>query len=255
MEHQTIIAYGNRFRHQDFDYDWLHHHELAHEWWGNLVTCRDWKDMWIHEGFGTYMQALYIERKNGPEDYRREMASKRRGINGGRAIAPRETQDSKQIYFGVGGVKDNDIYFKGSWVLHTLRWLIGDEAFFTALRRMCYPDPELEQVTDGSQVRFVDTEDFRAVAEQASGRDLGWFFELYLRRPEMPELVVRRDGSTLELEWKVPEGLEFPMPVPVKLGRKIERVELPGGTVTLHGIPRDVEVDPEERILKAGRRR
>jgi len=91
MEHQTVIAYGNAFREGDPPgYDWLHHHELSHEWWGNLVTCRDWKDMWIHEGIGTYMQALYLESRKGRGAYRAFMARNSRHLNR-RAVASRSS--------------------------------------------------------------------------------------------------------------------------------------------------------------------
>lgn len=251
MEHQTIIAYGNRFRKGDPPYDWLHHHELAHEWWGNLVTNRDWKDMWIHEGIGTYMQALYLEERFGAEAYRAEMAAKRFGMNNRRAVAPRESQDSKQIYFAPDGSHDNDIYNKGSWIMHTLRWVLGDEVFFRALRRMAYPDPRDEGVTDGSQVRYSDTEDIRAIAEAQAGEDLGWFFELYLRQPTLPALEWRIDDDTLHLRWVVPEGLAFPMPVPLRLGDRMVRVLMPGGRAAVPLGGQDVEIDPEERVLKA----
>ena len=115
------------------------------------------------------------------------MEINRRKIVNSRAVAPRDTRDSKQIYFDQqSGKKDSDIYFKGSWVLHTLRWHLGDAKFFKALRRVTYPKPELEKVTDGSQVRLVDTEDIRAIIEESAGVDLAWFFELYLRQPELP---------------------------------------------------------------------
>lgn len=251
MEHQTIIAYGNRFRQGDPDYDWLHHHELAHEWWGNLVTNRDWKDMWIHEGIGTYMQPLYLERRFGEQAYLDKMAADRRGLNNRRAVAPRESQDSQQIYFGPDGSHDNDIYNKGSWIMHTLRWLMGDEAFFVALRRMAYPDPRNEKVTDGSQVRFTDTEEIRAIAESQAGEDLGWFFEVYLRQPELPVLDTRIEDDTLYLSWSVPEGLTFPMPVPVKLGDRMVRVLMPGGSAEVPLAGQSVEIDPQDRVLKA----
>lgn len=251
MEHQTIIAYGAKFRpDRTFHYDWLHHHELSHEWWANLVTARDWKDMWLHEGFGTYMQSLYIEREQGPEAYRKIMATQRRHLSNRRPIAPRRTRNTKQIYFADDGGYDNDIYDKGSWVLHTLRWTIGDEAFFTALRRMAYPDPALEKVTDGSQCRFVDTEDFVAIAEAAAGEELDWFFEVYVRQPKLPRLETERLGDELVLKWKSPLEQPFPMPVPVRIGERIVRVEMPGGEARVHVGTADVEVDPENRLLR-----
>ncbi|HLU38676.1 MAG TPA: M1 family aminopeptidase, partial [Planctomycetota bacterium] len=252
-EHQTIIAYGNRFRKREFAYDWLHHHELSHEWWGNLVTCRDWKDMWIHEGIGTYMQALYIESRRGRQQYLTQIGRWRRTLANQRAIAPRETQDSRQIYFGAGG--SNDIYYKGACVMHTLRWLLGDEAFFVGLRRLAYPDPELEKVTDGSCVRFEDTDGVQRILEAHSGRELGWFFAVYVRQPALPHLVTERTGTGLALRWEVPGDLPFPMPVPVVVGDRTHRVEIVDG----HGfVPlepgAEAQVDPEGWVLRATRR-
>ncbi len=250
MEHQTIIAYGNKFSGGPFGYDWLHHHELSHEWWANLVTCRDWKDVWLHEGFGTYMQALYTERERGPDGLTAHMRQIGRGLRNARAVAPRTARDARQIGFGGGASSDNDVYNKGAWVLHTLRWLMGDEPFLRALRRMAYPDPELEQVTDGSQVRFADTEDFRALAEEIHGAELGWFFELYLRQPELPRLVAEKVGRELRLRWETPIEVDFPLPVPVKAGGRIHRVPMPGGEGRLALRTSQYELDPELWLLR-----
>jgi len=254
MEHQTIIAYGNGYRLSRDGYDWLHHHEMAHEWWANLVTCRDWKDMWIHEGIGTYMQALYMEKLRGRRGYLREMNSKRRMSNRG-PVAPRKSRDTHQIYFTLSG---NDIYNKGSWIMHTMRWLMGDEKFFVVLRRMAYPNPELEKVTDGSCVRLTDTEEIRAIAEKHYGKDLGWFFEVYLRQPRLPELITKQENGKLLLEWKLPAnlGVKFPMPVEVEVNDKRIRVEMPDGKGSLDvSADADVRIDPDRLILKEERRR
>ncbi|GAB4163352.1 MAG: M1 family metallopeptidase [Planctomycetota bacterium] len=223
MEHQTIIAYGNGFREGSKDYDWLHNHELAHEWWGNLVTCRDWKDMWIHEGFGTYMQPLYLERHSGKEAYRREM-QRAKTLNRV-PVAPREHKNSQEIHFGGGG--GNDIYFKGSWILHTLRWHMGDEKFFRCFRRFCYPTEESEKLTDGSQVRLVDTEDFVRLSSEIAGEDLAWFFEVYVRQPHLPRLEATEEAGSLHLAWKTPRSLPFPLPVPVRIGTDLRRIDMP----------------------------
>ncbi len=257
MEHQTIIAYGNKYKGNPWGRDWgfdlLHHHELAHEWWANLVTARDWKDFWIHESFATYSQALYVEKLHGQEAYFEQMASLRPQILNRAAIAPRESRSTQQMYFDQRGLAPGiDIYHKGAWVLHTLRYLVGDEAMFRALRRMAYPDPELEQRTDGSACRFTDTEEILSIAEKTTGRKLDWFFELYLRQPALPELLHERNGTRLELLWKTPSDLPFSMPVPVHIDGEPQRVEMPGGRATLD-VPAgaEVEIDPDGWLLKA----
>ncbi len=249
MEHQTIVAYGNRYRGNpwgpDQGFDFLHNHEFAHEWWANLVTARNWNDFWIHEGFGTYGQALYTEHLNGAEQYRAEMAVKRRAVRNRYAVAPREPRTTT----GMNPV-GNDAYYKGSWILHTLRWLVGDEDFFRALRRMAYPDPELEKTTDGRACRFATTEEIVEIAEEHTGRELDWFFELYLRQPKLPLLRHDVKRGTLHLSWETPAGLSFPMPVPVRIGDEIVRVEMPEGrgAVPLDG--KQHEVDPHRWILR-----
>lgn len=264
MEHQTIIAYGNRYKGniwgpKKFAFDSLHHHELAHEWWGNLVTARSWEDMWLHEGFGTYSQALYVERLYGAEGYREQMAYYASGLANKGPVAPRRTMNSREVYFGhEGDSPGGDIYNKGACVLHTLRFLLGDEPFFRVLRRMAYPDPALERSTDGSACRFSTTDELLAIAERESGRELDWFFELYLRQPALPELRHEVVEGELRLSWQTPAGLSFPMPVPVRLGGETHLVQMTGGTgapgssgsLALEG--REFDLDPEAWILRQG---
>ena len=248
MEHQTIIAYGNEFESGEYEgYDWLLHHETSHEWWGNLVTCRDWNDLWLHEGFGTYMQALWLERTFGADAYRREMAGNRRDMANAEPLAPREPMTMSAIY-------DNDVYNKGAWLLHTLRWLLGDERFFVVLRRMAYPTEALERVTDGSQVRFADTDEFARLAGEHAGQDLAWFFEVYARRASLPRLEARRQGNEVTLRWKVEGDLPFPLPVPVQVGDRIVRVEMPGGEGSVRvDEGQRYAIDPERRLLRDDR--
>ncbi len=243
MEHQTMLAYGNGFN--DEQYDWLHNHELAHEWWANLVTCRDWKDMWLHEGFGTYMQPLYRERRFGRAAYDSEVWKHR--LMNRSPIAPRDSKDSHQIYFGPGG--SNDLYYKGSQVLHTLRWLLGDDKFFTALRRFCYPTKEAEKATDGSQVRFVDTDDFVALCSEIAGSDATWFFDVYVREASLPRLEQQVKDGVLHLRWQTPKDLPFSLPVPVVMKGQEHRVPMPGGKGELQVGDADFLVDANRRLL------
>ena len=249
MEHQTIIAYGANFENdamtgRDWGFDALHHHELSHEWWGNLVTNVDWSDMWIHEGFGTYMQALYMERLEGIEGYHAYMNGSRGGISNRQPVAPRGVLNSKEVYGG-------DIYYKGAWILHTLRYVMGDERMSEFLREMAYPTREgRSDPTDGCQCRFADTDDVERVAELTSRLELDWFFDLYLRQPELPELRAERDGSSLQLRWITPDDLPFPMPVEVAVNGDVRRVEMTGGAAVIDIGNADFEVDPKDWILR-----
>ncbi len=247
MEHQSIIAYGANFSTssmtgRDWGFDALHQHELAHEWWGNLITNSDWRDMWIHEGFGSYMQPLYVEKKQGRKAYHEYMRSMRR-FNTSLPIAPRASQTGDEIYRAP-------IYNKGAWTLHTLRYLIGDPAFFQALRRMAYPDPALERITDGRQTRFVASEDFIRICEAESGMKLDWFFEVYLRQAALPKLYSKIENDTLRLSWQAPENLPFPMPIEVEIGKKRQRIQIPPeGIVLPIGKNDKPVVDPDGWLL------
>ena len=160
-------------------------------------------------------------------------------------MAPRAIQSAKEA-------SNSDIYFKGAWTLHTLRYLVGDEKFLVMLRRMAYPTPEWETRTDGSQCRFAVTEDFIQLAKQVAGRELDWFFEVYLRRAALPRLEVESADGRLELRWKTPDDLPFPMPIDIQLGEERKRVELPDGRAIIIAVPEGVtpQIDPEDWVLR-----
>ena len=252
MEHQTIIAYGANYSNAPHGYDILHHHELGHEWWGNLVTALDWRDFWLHEGLCSYMHPLYLEHLRGREAYLQALAGSRLRMRNERAVAPRHSETTVERYFVPPDYleSDGDVFNKGVWVLHTLRYLIGEEHFFTLLRRMAYPDPALEQVTDGRQCRFATTDDFLALAEAISGQQLDWFFEVYLRQPELPRLNAKREGKQLHLAWETPGELPFSLPVEVKISDNVRRIDMPGGKGTVEiGDAGEFTIDPNKWLL------
>lgn len=253
MEHSTHIAYGNQFRYNEDGFDWLMLHEFGHEWWANLVTASDWRDFWIHEGFQSYMDTLYLEHLGKKDKYMEAMRRRAAGTRNKQPVAPREQKFSYEVYLtGPDFVSsDGDIYGKGAVILHTLRYLIGDDAFFRSLRRMAYPTKEMEAFTDGRQTRLVNTDDFLNIAETESGMKLDWFFELYLRQPVLPTLKTSVVGKTLLLEWETPGNMPFPMPVDVLVDGKTQRVEMKNGKGSISFTNASPETDPEGWILKS----
>lgn len=253
MEHSTLIAYGNKFRYNPDGTDWLMLHEFGHEWWANLVTASDWRDFWIHEGFQSFMDTLYTETLHGQEAYLKAMQDRAKRLRNMQPVAPREPKIAYQVYMSEPDYvnSDGDIYGKGAVVLSTLRYLIGDDAFFHALRRMAYPTKEMETWTDGRQTRLVNTDDFLTIAEQESGMKLDWFFEVYLRQPKLPKLVSEVSGNALNLRWETPNNMPFPMPVDIEINGKIQRVEMKNGKAAIPFTGKLPVVDPKGWVLKA----
>jgi hypothetical protein len=136
MEHQTINAYGNGYKRDKYGYDWLLQHEFSHEWFGNQLTNADWDDMWLHEGFGSYMQPLYLQYLRGQMDYHAALLD-RAGVANKVPMVSGHTMTEEGVYNADNG-PGNDIYYKGSYMLHMLRGLIGDEAFFRSIRELVY---------------------------------------------------------------------------------------------------------------------
>jgi len=225
MEHQTIIANGYGYRDDQFGFDWLHHHELGHEWWGNMVTAKDWSDFWIHEAVDGYMQTLYIEDKlpdRSPSAFMMNWNPLANGWKNEQPIAPRKEMTSNEAY-------TNDMYSKGSYVLHTLRYYLGDEVFRKVLRRWAYPNPKMEEAKDGSQCRFATTDEFLEIAEDVSGKKLDWFWEVYFRQAKLPGLRVVTINGVLYLKWEIENNINFPLPVEIKVGDEIIKVEMIDG--------------------------
>ena len=257
MEHSTNIAYGNKFKYDKDGTDGLLLHEFGHEYWANLVTASDWRDFWIHEGFQSYMDTLYQEYLHGPEAYIKAMTARQRGFKNKQPIAPREAKIAYQVYMSEPDYlnSDGDIYGKGAYFLHTLRYLIGDTAFFKALHHMAYPTKLMETYTDGRQERLVNTDDFLTIAETDSGIKLDWFFELYLRQPKLPRLAVSAIGAgssgVMSLSWETPNNMPFPMPVDVEVNGKTQRIEMKNGKATINFTGAPPIVDPKGWVLKA----
>lgn len=156
MEHQTITGQG-------YFSESLTAHELAHQWWGDLVTCATWSDIWLNEGFATYSEALWDESKSGTAALSAAMQARRPGRVDDSVYIPEPSS--------VGRIFSGDFsYRKAAWVMHMLRLVVGDQAFFEILA-------EWRQRYAFSA---ATTEQFRAVAEEVAGVELGWFFDQWV---------------------------------------------------------------------------
>lgn len=211
MEHQSAVAYGNRFANGYLGRDWtgvgvspkfdfIIIHESAHEWFGNSITAADVCDEWIHEGWGTYVEVVYVEHMFGHVDALKY-------VNGYKSKV-----ENRQPVIGPPGVNyraPQDMYFKGALFLNTLRSVFDDDARWWKSVRGFY---------DRFKYRNISTEDVIGFFNSAAERDLRPIFDQYLRHTTVPVLELRFDerAGVFEFRWKT-DVRGFNMPV--KVGR------------------------------------
>jgi aminopeptidase N len=244
MEHQTINAYGKKYVRDEAGYDWLLQHELAHEWFGNLITHEKLNDAWLHEGFGFYMQPAYSLDKFGEAAYHHSMYKSYLGLLNCKAVVLDGQVTSDQAF-------NADIYGKGGWTLHTLRWLIGEEAFWAATRTLLYGTSDTASLAYPIAPRYRNTQDFIDIVNQQTGEDYTWLFAVYLKQADLPVLLQQRSAKQLVLTWQVPNDLAFPMPVPIAINGEL-RVFTPldGKIVVAVQSSDKVVVDPNMQVLR-----
>jgi len=162
MEHQTMTTLSAALFRGDLRYEYVLVHELAHSWWGNAVTLKEWPDIWLNEGFATYAEAIFTEAFYGIPAFQEKMkASAMVYLN-------QYEQHDFPLYNPPWEELFNSgiVYHKGAWVLHMLRGVLGDSTFWTLLKTY------YEQFRYGN----ASTSDFQALCESVSQRDLNWFF-------------------------------------------------------------------------------
>jgi aminopeptidase N len=248
MEHQTINAYGNAYQIDGKGYDWLLHHEFAHEWFGNQMTNRNADDMWLHEGLGTYMQPLYLRWLHGERFMQAELQDQRRALRNRFPVVSGVKRSGDEVYQSSVG-PGLDLYNKGSLIAHSLRMLIGDEAFFRSLTRLVYgvAEPRPGAFT----TRYSSTDEFLAIVNEEAGSDLTWFFRAYLYQAALPDLRQSREGDSLALEWVTGDGGVFPMPVEVEIDGRRQTVDMAGGRGRVDAPARaHVLIDPDNKVLR-----
>jgi aminopeptidase N len=213
MEHASAIFYGERGVSETPATN-LIAHEIAHQWFGNAVTERDWDDVWLSEGFATYFQLLYVEHYSG----RDAMADGLRRNIQTVLTAERATPDTPIVHRNLADmakVLNRFVYQKGGWVLHMLRRQVGTGHFRAGIR-------EYRQFKNAN----ASTSDLHAVMEVVSGQDLDWLFEQWLHRPGVPRVdgTWRFDAATGQVVVTLTQTATGPpFRLPISAGRSSAR--------------------------------
>ena len=234
----------------DFPSDPVVAHELAHMWFGDLVTARDWTHLWLNEGFATYSENLWTEFRKGEDEFQYEMALASVAVRGSDRMLGRKPIVSHDSH-------PANLYARGGWVLHMLRNVLGDEAFWRGMHYYL------------TKYRFAsaETDEFRLALEDATGQNLDWFFHQWVFGAGLPRLNVTKswDDSTHVLRLSVEQNQQtdsltgyFRFPCVVECttdsGKTTRTFWVEGKEqdflMKLDGPPRMVIVDKGCRLLK-----
>jgi aminopeptidase N len=212
MEHQSAVTYGNHFANGYLERDWtgvgisprfdfIIIHESGHEWFGNAVSAADRSDMWIHEGWTTYLESLYVEYMFGHDDAIKYISGYRPKVKNERPIISAR---------GVNATPPQDQYFKGILFLNTLRSVVNDDTKWFAM---------LHDLFQKFKYQNIMTEDIVAYMNQYTGMNLTSIFDQYLRHTGIPTLELKFDegAGTVKYRWKT-DVKGFAMPV--RVGKK-----------------------------------
>ena len=205
MEHQSATAYGNHYRDGylgsdlsgtgwGLKWDYIIIHESGHEWFANNITTNDIADMWIHEGFTMYSEALFVQYHYGKQAGDEYVQGIRRNISNDKPlIGP----------YGVNQEGSGDMYNKGANLLHTIRQVINDDSVFRKILRGLNKD---------FYHQTVDSKDVEAYFSKLSGKDLSKIFDQYLRTIKIPLLEYKIQGDNLSYRWaNCIAGFEMPV--------------------------------------------
>ncbi len=248
LENQTLIGNNGKYEKTPFGWTFLLNHEFAHEWFANQMSNANYDDLWLHEGLGSYAQPLLAEYLGGELDYMAQLRTQRNTIRNEQPLVSGRERSEKEVYADSGGPR-GDIYPKGSWVAHTLRKLIGDDAFFTSIRTLVYgrPDPKPGNFTP----QFGTTQGFLKIVNKVTGKDYKWFFDVYFYQAALPKVVATRENGMLKVRWDVPGNVPFPMPLDVRVDGKTVTLPMTNGVGrTPAGARAGVTIDPSSKILR-----
>ena len=244
MEHQSAIAYGNEFNNNAFDFDFIIIHESAHEYFGNSISCVDNAELWIHESFATYMEALYLE-------YLHDFAT---------SVKYLETQkqyiSNTVPILGPRGVNfnnwpDADMYYKGTWMLHSIRNTIDNDSLWFEILYELYQHYKYSNVHSDEIINFIN---------DRTEHDLIPIFRQYLQTTMIPTLVYklkkRRKNVILQYKWSnVVEDFNMPIIMRTNAG---DQIRIPTSTdlnmIQIRASTRDIKFATDLFYFQTGKR-
>ena len=213
MEHQSAISYGNNFLSgyygninfiDSLDFDYIIIHESGHEWWGNSITTNDIADMWVHEGFCTYSEALYVECIYGYEKMLSYINNQKKYVKNDKPILGN---------YNLNNAGSSDMYYKASLMLHTLRTVIDNDSLWFKI---------IYEIANNFKYQTIDGDEIINYVEQKSGKELLSFFNQYLKQNKIPvfEYSLQKNGrgTTLIFKWDAVEN--FNMPLLINTGKE-----------------------------------
>jgi aminopeptidase N len=218
MEHQSAIAYGNAYRNGyrgvdisgtgiGSDFDFIIIHESAHEWFGNAISAQDIADLWIHEAFATYAEAVYVECQKGEQKAVEYLNGIRRNIRNNAPIIG---------HYGVNNEGSPDMYFKGANFLHTLRTVLNDDESWWRLIKGFATDHRYKTITTFDVIDYF---------QSYFDTDVQPIFDQYLRHEDLPVLLLKKENDRLEMKWQTDID-NFEMPIDVQTEQEMKRYHL-----------------------------
>jgi aminopeptidase N len=213
MEHQTAIAYGTGFHTHYLGFDYIILHESAHEWWGNSISVGDVSDIFMHEGFATFSEVLFVEKTYGKDNADKYIATYANYVkNKNPVVGPRDVN--------FWDYEDTDPYMKGAWALQGLRFVIDNDSLFFDILKTYY---------NKSKYSIVSVKDFTDFVNAKTNQDLSWYYNQYLydRRCPSLEYIATQDGKTvtIEMRWSNVNS-DFVLPVELKVNGDPIRVSV-----------------------------
>lgn len=246
MEHQSAVAYGNKYKKGymggdlsgtgiGLSFDFITIHETGHEWFGNSITSKDIADMWIHEGFTTYSESVFLECTKGYEEAQKYINGQAKNVAYDRPVIG---------FYGVNKEGSSDMYYKGALLINTLRHITNNDVKWWQM---------LLKFSETYKKQIIDTETIIAFFNKEIGYNLTPVFKQYLNHKNIPKLIIKKHLNGFKYKWETDEK-DFVMPVEITINGKMERLiptsEFQKSGIRFTSLAEEVQVATDKFFIK-----